>query len=137
MHEIGLAISHSNYHRHSAYLLEHSDIPGFSQVDQKRIAQLMLSHRRKLKGDMLEQTCLIGGEQLLYLCLLLRLAVLTHHSRSEYDAPSMQLRVTASHCWELTVDAENHHYAFLVSDLMAQIEQFAKWGITLSVIERS
>ena len=137
LHEIGLAISHSNYHRHSAYLLEHSDIPGFSQVDQKRIAQLMLNHRRKLKGDMLEQTCLIGGEPLLYLCLLLRLAVLTHHSRSEYDAPSMQLRVTASHCWELTIDADNHHYVFLVSDLMAEIEQFAKCGITLSVIEKS
>ncbi|MBP2279484.1 exopolyphosphatase/guanosine-5'-triphosphate,3'-diphosphate pyrophosphatase [Psychrobacter sp. PL19] len=137
LHEIGLAISHSNYHRHSAYLLENSDIPGFSQVDQKRMAQLMLSHRRKLKGDMLEKTCLIGGNQLVYLCLLLRLAVLAHHSRSEYDLPQMQLIVTDTNCWQITVSTDKKHYAFLYSDLCAEIEQFAKWGVKLNVIESS
>ena len=135
LHEIGLAISHSNYHKHSAYLLENSDIPGFSQVDQKRMAQLVLSHRRKLKADMLEQTCLIGGDQLIYLCLLLRLAVLAHHSRSEYDLPSMELLITEPNCWQITVSTDKKHYAFLYSDLHADIEQFAKWGIKLSVVE--
>ncbi len=135
LHEIGLAISHSNYHRHSAYLLEYSDIPGFSQVDQKRMAQLMLSHRRKLKVDMLEQACNIGGDQMVYLCLLLRLAVLVHHSRSEYNAPAMQLTVIATNCWQIKVNADNEHYAFLLADLYAEVEQFAKWGMKLSVIE--
>ncbi len=135
LHEIGLAISHSNYHKHSAYLLENSDIPGFSQVDQKRMAQLMLSHRRKLKGDMLEQTCTVGGNQLVYLCLLLRLAVLAHHSRSEYELPDMRLAITASNCWQITVSTDKKHYAFLFSDLCAEVEQFAKWGIKLMVIE--
>lgn len=135
LHEVGLAISHTNYHRHSAYLLENSDIPGFSQVDQKRMAQLMLSHRRKLKSDMLEQTCLIGGEQLVYLCLLLRLAVLAHHSRSEHELPDMRLVVTATHCWQITVSTDKKHYAFLLLDLYAEVDQFAKWGIKLTVIE--
>ena len=135
LHEIGLAISHSSYHRHSSYLLENSDIPGFSQVDQKRMAQLVLNHRRKLKGDMAEQACHIGGHQLVYLCLLLRLAVLAHHSRSEYELPQMQLVVTDTDCWQITVSTDKQHYAFLYSDLDAEIEQFAKWGVTLSVIE--
>jgi exopolyphosphatase/guanosine-5'-triphosphate,3'-diphosphate pyrophosphatase len=135
LHEIGLAISHSNYHRHSAYLLENSDIPGFSQVDQKRMAQLVLSHRRKLKSDMLEQTCQLGGEQLLYLCLLLRLAVSAHHSRSEYELPLMKLVILDDTHWQITVSTDKKHYAFLYSDLHADIEQFAKWGIELSVIE--
>lgn len=135
LHEIGLAISHSNYHRHSAYLLENSDIPGFSQVDQKRMAQLMLSHRRKLKSDMIEQTITVGGEQLVYLCLLLRLAVLAHHSRSEYDLPQMQLVITDTNCWQITVSTDKEHYAFLYADLQDDIDQFAKWGIKLSVIE--
>lgn len=135
LHEIGLAISHSNYHKHSAYLLENSDIPGFSQVDQKRIAQLTLSHRRKLKADILEQTCMLGGDQLVYLSLLLRLAVLAHHSRSEYELPLMRLVVIDTNDWQVTVSTDKKHYAFLYSDLYADIEQFAKWGIKLSVIE--
>lgn len=135
LHEIGLAIGHSSYHKHSAYLLEYSDIPGFSQVDQKRMAQLMLSHRRKLKADMLDLVGNIGGEQLAYLCLLLRLAVLAHHSRSEYELPSLQLKVMDKSHWQITAEADKEHYAFLLSDLGAEVEQFAKWGITLSVIE--
>ena len=135
LHEIGLAISHSNYHKHSAYLLENSDIPGFSQVDQKRMAQLMLSHRRKLKGDILEQTYLLGGDPLVYLSLLLRLAVLAHHSRSEYELPLMKLVIIDTNDWQVTVSTDKKHYAFLYSDLYTDIEQFAKWGIKLSVIE--
>ena len=135
LHEIGLAISHSSYHKHSAYLLEYSDIPGFSQVDQKRMAQLMLSHKRKLKADMLEQVCHIGGNQLIYLCLLLRLAVLAHHSRSEYELPLLQLKIMSSNHWQITAETDKQHYAFLLSDLGAEVEQFAKWGIKLSVIE--
>ncbi len=135
LHEIGLAISHSNYHKHSAYLLENSDIPGFSQVDQKRMAQLMLSHRRKLKGDILEQTCVLGGDPLVYLSLLLRLAVLAHHSRSEYELPLMKLVIIDTNDWQVTVSTDKKHYAFLYSDLYTDIEQFAKWGIKLSVIE--
>lgn len=135
LHEIGLAISHSSYHKHSAYLLEYSDIPGFSQVDQKRMAQLMLNHRRKLKSDILEQTCNIGGDNLVYLCLLLRLAVLAHHSRSEYELPDMRLIITDTNCWQITVSTDKKHYAFLFSDLYVEIEQFAKWGVKLDVIE--
>lgn len=137
LHEVGLAIGHSNYHRHSAYLLENSDIPGFSQVDQKRMAQLMLSHRRKLKEDMLEHTCIIGGNHLVYLCLLLRLAVLAHHSRSEYELPDMQLIVTETNRWQITVSTDKKHYAFLFLDLCDEIEQFAKWGVKLTVIENA
>ena len=135
LHEIGLAISHSSYHKHSAYLLEYSDIPGFSQVDQKRMAQLMLNHRRKLKADMFEQTCQIGGNQLVYLCLLLRLAVLAHHSRSDYKLPELELKVISDSDWQITVADSSEHYAFLVADLRTEIEQFAKWGVQLSVVE--
>ena len=135
LHEIGLAISHSSYHKHSAYLLEYSDIPGFSQVDQKRMAQLMLNHRRKLKADMFEQTCQIGGNQLVYLCLLLRRAVLAHPSRSDYKLPELELKVISDSDWQITVADSSEHYAFLVADLRTEIEQFAKWGVQLSVVE--
>ncbi len=137
LHEIGLAIGHSGYHKHSAYLLEYSDIPGFSQVDQKRMAQLMLNHRRKLKAETLEQACIIGGDQLVYLCLLLRLAVLAHHSRSDHELPALQLNIidknNDTNHWETSVADDSEHYTYLISDLESEIEQFAKWGVKLSV----
>ncbi|WP_227429969.1 exopolyphosphatase [Psychrobacter sp. I-STPA6b] len=134
LHEIGLAISHSGYHRHSAYLLEHSDVPGFSQVDQLRMSQLVLNHRRKLKSDAYEQAKMIGGERLVYLCLLLRLAVLAHHSRSDSGIPAMTLTVVDNHTWQIAVTTDFDDSPLLLSDLADDIEQFAKWGIQLEVV---
>ena len=39
------------------------------------------------------------------------------------------------HCWQITVADSSEHYAFLLPDLHTEIEQFAKWGVTLSVVE--
>ena len=89
LHEIGLAISHSGYHRHGAYLLQHSDIPGFSQIDQNHLSHLMAHHRRKLRGDARVDVMKVGGSKLIYLCLLLRLAVLLNHSRSDEMLPAI------------------------------------------------
>ena len=69
LHEIGLAISHGGYHRHGAYLLQHSDIPGFSQIDQNHLSHLTAHHRRKLRHDVKLDVLRAGGHKLLYLCL--------------------------------------------------------------------
>ena len=47
LHEVGLAISHSRYHRHGAYLTRHSDLPGFSWQEQRLSAVLIRGHRRR------------------------------------------------------------------------------------------
>ncbi|WP_444996044.1 Ppx/GppA phosphatase family protein [Aliikangiella sp. IMCC44359] len=48
---IGLAINHNQYHIHSAYLIQHSELSGFSIKERKIIAAIILNHRRKLKLD--------------------------------------------------------------------------------------
>ncbi|WP_296403322.1 exopolyphosphatase [Psychrobacter sp.] len=135
LHEIGLAISHSGYHHHSAYLLEFSDIPGFSQVDQVRMAQLARNHRRKLKSEMLEQVQDIGGRKLVYLCLLLRLAVLVHRSRNDHDKSDLQLNILDVDNWQVIVESDFEEHALLVFDLQDDIAQFKKWGVDLTVLQ--
>ena len=50
LHEIGLDVAHSGYHRHGAYLLANADMPGFPREEQQLLAVMVGSHRRKL-GD--------------------------------------------------------------------------------------
>ena len=55
--EVGLSIAHAQYHRHSAYVLSNADMPGFSRVEQQRLARIVLAHRGKLekvRGDGIE-----------------------------------------------------------------------------------
>jgi len=46
--EVGLSIAHAQYHKHSAYVLSNADMPGFSRMEQARLARLALAHRGKL-----------------------------------------------------------------------------------------
>ncbi len=48
LHEIGLDVAHSGYHRHGAYLLENADMPGFAREEQQLLASIVGGHRRKL-----------------------------------------------------------------------------------------
>jgi exopolyphosphatase / guanosine-5'-triphosphate,3'-diphosphate pyrophosphatase len=88
VHEVGLAVAYSGHHRHGAYLVANSDMPGFSRDDQQTLAALILGHRRKLISEMLYALPGPFAERAGRLCVLLRLAVLLHRSRTERRPPS-------------------------------------------------
>ena len=90
MHEVGLALSHSGHHKHGAYILENSDMPGFSRQDQLRLALLVRNHRRKLTRAAFVEVWPAAGE-LFKLALLLRLAVRLHRTRSARPLPPLRL----------------------------------------------
>ena len=87
LHETGLDIAHSKYHRHSAYLLEHADMPGFPREEQLLLAALVGGHRRQLSFDALEDLLPPWDRLAEFLIVLLRLAVLLHRGRSPQPLP--------------------------------------------------
>lgn len=84
LHEIGLSISHNGYQKHSAYLLLHSDMPGFSRQEQKLLSFLVLNHRRKLKP--LQET--YGFDPDWRLVQIIRLAFLFNRRRDDNNIPT-------------------------------------------------
>lgn len=91
LHEIGLDVAHSGYHRHGAYLLENADMPGFAREEQMLLARLVGAHRRKLSFEGLEHLIPPWDERGIYLILILRLAVLLHRDRSDTPIPDVTL----------------------------------------------
>ncbi|MDX1432591.1 MAG: exopolyphosphatase, partial [Gammaproteobacteria bacterium] len=91
LHELGLAVSHSQYHKHGAYVLENADMAGFSRQDQVLLAALVRGHRRKFPVAVME--ALPGRSSVVArrLCVLLRLAVLLHRGRSAARPPRLAL----------------------------------------------
>ena len=88
LHEIGLSIAQAGYHKHSAYILNNADMPGFSRVDQSAMALLALAHTGKLSKV---QSWVKQREQWLAI-LCLRLAVLL--CRRRMDMPTVPLSVS-------------------------------------------
>jgi exopolyphosphatase/guanosine-5'-triphosphate,3'-diphosphate pyrophosphatase len=88
LHEIGISVAYSGYHKHSAYILQNADMPGFSRDEQLQVALLVLAHRRSLK----KVQSRIEGTVDMRTVLALRLAVLFYRGRSDMPLPAIQAR---------------------------------------------
>jgi exopolyphosphatase/guanosine-5'-triphosphate,3'-diphosphate pyrophosphatase len=87
LHEVGLDVSHSQYQKHGAYLLEHADLPGFPQDEQRILATVVGAHRRKINMESLQDLHPPWHLKAEYLIVILRLAVLLHRGRSPVALP--------------------------------------------------
>jgi exopolyphosphatase/guanosine-5'-triphosphate,3'-diphosphate pyrophosphatase len=86
--EIGTRISHSDFHKHGAYILDNADLPGFSMSELHRLSQLILGHRGKLKK--LEEE--LKNPEFVMQLLSLRLAAILCHARRDPDLKGMSLK---------------------------------------------
>jgi len=92
LHELGLSVEHSGYHKHSAYILRNADMPGFSRAEQEALANLVLGHRGKLGKVATTLRHPVRHAQI----AALRLAALLHRSRHALG-DAVPLRLTACH----------------------------------------
>ena len=88
LHEIGQRIAHSGYHRHGAYILEHTDAPGFAQPELQQLGLLLRCHRGKLRKLELDWS----RPQFALQLACLRLAVALCHARRDPDITGLQLQ---------------------------------------------
>ncbi len=81
LHEIGMRISHSDYHKHGAYILDNTDMQGFTMDELHRLSQLVLGHRgklRKLESELEDPSFVLQ-------LMALRIAVILCHARRDPD----------------------------------------------------
>ncbi|SFM01008.1 exopolyphosphatase [Marinobacter zhejiangensis] len=133
LHEIGLTISHSQYHKHGAYLLRYSDLAGFSQQFQRDLATLVRGHRRKFSAAVFEDTDPNDLQRLRYLCTLIRLAVLLHHPRNNEPLPEFRLTAGPDRLTLAFPDQWLESRPLTLADLNNEQEYLSKQGLTLSI----
>jgi exopolyphosphatase / guanosine-5'-triphosphate,3'-diphosphate pyrophosphatase len=102
LHEVGLTINHSGMQRHSAYILQNTNMPGFNQDQQMLLAMLVRFHRKAVKMDEMPRFTLFKKKQFLPLVFLLRLGTLLNNQRQATTRPdSLKLSTDDGH-WTLT-----------------------------------
>ena len=92
LHEIGSHISHNDYHKHGAYILDHADAMGLTQTELHRLSLLVLGHRGKLRKLDVDY----GDVPFIAQLMALRLAVIFCHARREPDTQGLQLTADPS-----------------------------------------
>jgi exopolyphosphatase/guanosine-5'-triphosphate,3'-diphosphate pyrophosphatase len=89
LHEVGLVVSHSGFHKHGAYLAEHADLPGFTTYEQKILSTLILAH----KGNLRKVPQILAEADLAKAILALRIAIIFMHARLDPDLERARMRM--------------------------------------------
>ena len=137
IHEIGLAIAHSQHHLHAAYIVANSDLAGFGRQEQAQLACIVRCHRRKPEQASLRALPERMRGTTRHLIALLRLAVLLNRSRR--DGPLPPLRVLAQGT-DLTLEiaaAWLEHHSLARVDLEQERSFLKAIDINLQIVKRS
>ncbi|MBD8215706.1 exopolyphosphatase [Erwinia persicina] len=102
LHEVGLTINHSGMQRHSAYILQNTNLPGFNQDQQTLLATLVRYHRKAVKVEDMPRLTLFKRKQFLPLVFLLRLGALLNNQRQATTKPTALQLQTDEGNWTLT-----------------------------------
>lgn len=133
VHEIGLAIAHSQHHHHGAYILRHADLAGFSRQEQMLLAAVVETHRRK-PGKSLVSALPQRYRQLARQTIaLLRLAVLFRRSRRAESLPPMQLAASRSRLRLALPATWLDQHPLSEADLQQEPGLMAELGLTLEI----
>ncbi len=87
LHELGLSIAHSQYHKIGAYVIQHADMPGFSNQQKTVMATLVRLHRRKISKSVLASLTTRQHEVVVPLLVVMRLAVVFARNRHFEPVP--------------------------------------------------
>jgi exopolyphosphatase / guanosine-5'-triphosphate,3'-diphosphate pyrophosphatase len=128
-HEIGARISHTDYHKHGAYILDNTDAPGFAQPELHRLSLLVFGHRGKLK----KLNGALDEIDFLHQILSLRLAVIVCHARRAPDTQDMLICSTKDG-FELQVSTRwASSYPQSVHLLQEEVLAWQKAGVVLRI----
>ena len=89
LHEVGMVVSQTGYHKHAAYIIENADLPGFTTREQKAMSRLILAQ----KGNLRKIDDVLADADFAKAVLALRLSILLMHARIEADFSELRLRM--------------------------------------------
>jgi exopolyphosphatase/guanosine-5'-triphosphate,3'-diphosphate pyrophosphatase len=105
LHEMGMVLSQTGYHKHSAYMIENADLPGFTTREQRIMGRLILAQ----KGNLRKVSDALTDLDFAKAVLALRMAVLLMHARVESGDGEMKLRMKGRVDLEIRRDWLVHH----------------------------
>jgi exopolyphosphatase/guanosine-5'-triphosphate,3'-diphosphate pyrophosphatase len=133
VHEIGLAIAHSQHHHHGAYILRNADLAGFSKQEQHLLAAIIQAHRRKPDKTSFASLPQRYRQLARHITALLRLAVLFRRARRAESLPPLHLAASSQRLTlQLPADWIEQH-PLSQADLEQEITPMTELGLALSL----
>ncbi|WP_432460453.1 guanosine-5'-triphosphate,3'-diphosphate diphosphatase [Agarivorans sp. QJM3NY_25] len=134
-HEVGLNIEFKKAPEHAAYIIDHSDLPGFTSAQKHFVSSLMLNQRGQWQAQLLSQQHALEKPEALILTRMLRIAIIVCMRRTEGSVPNINL-LQNENDWQLCFPptwSEQHPLRAAELELEAKVQ--SEVGYPLRVIE--
>lgn len=131
LYEIGLQINSSSVQRHSAYILNNSNLPGFNQEQQQLLACLVRFHRGKIKLEDFPDGYLYSLTDVTYALVIFRLAILLNQKRRDDVVPPLAAVATPGQLMLLLPETWCQQHIVLAADLASEQQQLKRLGFQL------
>lgn len=131
LHEIGLSIAHSQYHKIGAYVIQNADMPGFSNQQKLVMATLVRSHRRKISKSALAALTPRQYEVVIPLLVVMRLSVVFARNR-HFEPVPIELIHWKNNRIELKINREwLIDHPLIKADLKDEVKRLQTLGLEL------
>jgi len=134
LHEIGISVAHSGFHKHTSYILKNADMPGFSKKEQERLSFLALAQRGNLDKMRSQLFSTIASEDI-SLAMALRLATVFYRNRSDVQLPVMKGNFNGTKFFLNLQAGWRAQNPLTDVALQDEAKQWRELGISLQVVE--
>lgn len=131
LHELGMGVAHTQYHKHGAYILANSDLLGFTLAEQTALALLVRYHRRKIEQAAFDTLPDNERHRLLLLLGILRLSALLHRGRNDESLEEVNMVISEGQITVVAPQSWLDEHPLTYTELLAEAERLTHVNIKL------
>lgn len=133
LHETGLSLSHASYQKHSAYLVEASDMSGFSRQEQLFLATLVGFQRREVPNDYAVRLPVRLHRALSVTLMCMRLSWVFCRTRDDKAIPNIRITLDHSRVHLSLSSSWMENHPLTIADLEFEEEALKTIGLQLKI----
>lgn len=133
LHEIGLLLEFKRHQRHSAYIIDNADLPGFDQADRQLLSALVLMYKSNIVKSTLEAQSAVRFDVAAKMLASIRISVILCRRRQDDVLPSIRTLLTNN---QIILALPSTWLAShpLIRDELSQEQEFVKvLGLSLTI----
>ena len=133
LHEVGMSISYTHHHLHSAYIVENADMDGFSRQVQRALAFMVRNSRQKIDQSHSASLKKALSLRVMRITVLLRLSIAFFRGRMDTELSGVDLSVKGNRILLVVSKEWAQGHPLTMFDLETEKAYLASAGFKLKI----
>ncbi|GHF89757.1 Ppx/GppA phosphatase family protein [Thalassotalea marina] len=133
LHEIGLLIDFKHHQKHNAYIINHSDLPGFDVAEKQLLSCLVQQYKGDIDTHALQQQACCDLEEAYKLLAILRLSVILCRRRKDDVLPHYSCYAKNNKIFLCLPEPWLVKHPLIADELLQEADHIAALGLALTI----